>query len=173
MTTISWPSKVIMLGPRKIISTSNWSLEITILGPEWCGYGPKLTFSDRHAWPLQNHRDLELAVEKQPYLVPGDVAMTSSWLSRIIILGPSKVTTTLSWLWKGSHNWSWVTWQWPRIGHQRSPCLVPTKSPRPQTDRKEVAMLGHEWRGDDLELALMDRHAWSRKLPRNVMIHDL
>ena len=116
--------------------------EISIIGPRWCGYGLELTFSDRHSWPPRNHRDLELATERQPYLVPNDAAMTSSWLSAIVMLGPHKVTVTSSWPQKGSYTWSWVTRQWPRIGHQRSPCLVLTKLPWPGIDREKEAMLG-------------------------------
>ena len=109
ISTSNWPSEIAILGPRKFISTSNWLSEIAILGPEWCRNDLELTFNDCHAWSQQGYRDLKLATERQPCLVLSNAAMTTNWPSKIVMLGPPDVTTTSNWLRKAGHAWSWVT----------------------------------------------------------------
>ena len=120
MTTMSWPSKAVMLGPRKFISTSNWPSEIAILGPEWCGYGLELTFSDRHTWPPQIHLDLELAAEKQPYLVPDDATLAI----------------------KDRHAWSPQSYHDLELIVKRRPCLVVGNEAMTSSWLSSIAMLG-------------------------------
>ena len=63
ITTLNWSSKTIMLGPYKLIATSNWPSKMAMHGLRWRGYRLELTFNDCHAWPPQSHHNLELAAK--------------------------------------------------------------------------------------------------------------
>ena len=104
---------------------ANWPSKIAMLGLRWCDCGLELTFSDYHTWPPRSYHDLELAVERRPYLVLSNAATTSNWSSKIAMLGFRTVITISSWPQKGGHIWFWITWQRPRISSHRQPCMVP------------------------------------------------
>ena len=63
ITTLNWPSKIVILGPRKVIETSNWPLKATMLGSEWRGDDLDLTINDCHSWSSLSYHDLELAIK--------------------------------------------------------------------------------------------------------------
>ena len=94
-----------MLGPNKLISTSNWPSKIAMIGLRWGGYDLELTFNDYHTWLQWDHRDLDLTFNDcHPW------SSLSYWDLKLAI--------------NNCHAWSWVTRWWPWIGSHRQPCLV-------------------------------------------------
>ena len=78
--------------PCEFISTLSWPSKIAMLGLRWCGYGLELTFSDCYTRAPRGYHDLELAMERPPYFVLSNATTTSYWPSKIAMLGSGMVT---------------------------------------------------------------------------------
>ena len=102
----SWLSMTVMLGTHKfIVTSSNWSPKVAMLGPRWHSYDLDLTLNDCHAWFLLDHRDHELAIKDG-----------HAW-SQMMRLRPRFGSHRLPCLVPKQSLWPWIGFQW-------SSCLV-------------------------------------------------